>query len=334
MVLMTGTAWGQADVFGGLPDIFSGSGDFFFGSSDVFGSVNEPPVPEGWPNASTTGVPSGTTLSAPDASDGYQIDEFGNIVVRTTDSATILEGIEMPSGSNGGPGIIIRKVGVTVRNSRVPYINIEFGHPAFDSVSPRTIIQDVEIPCTSPGGLGLGKTGVAGQNFTAERLNIHRCENGVSAGDNFTINDSFIHNPYNFNGDDGQGTQPHTDGIQVYDGDNAVIDHNVWYAFTNGCVWPDTTGACDGNAAINVNASPTGNDPPVGPVLIDDNVIAGGGYAMYCPRAALTNYQITNNRFSTVYSPNVGDFGPAVYCDDETKSGNVYHETGLPITLP
>jgi hypothetical protein len=45
------------------------------------------------------------------------------------------------------------------------------------------------------------------------------------------------------------------------------------------------------------------------------------------------NFRIVDNHFSTVYSPNVGEYGPSTDCGGEIQSGNVYHETGAPLTL-
>jgi hypothetical protein len=67
--------------------------------------------------------------------------------------------------------------------------------------------------------------------------------------------------------------------------------------------------------------------------LIKDNLLAGGGYTLYCPKPTTTNFQIIDNSFSTMFYPKVGYFGPATDCDGEIASGNVYHETGLPLKL-
>ena len=62
--------------------------------------------------------------------------------------------------------------------------------------------------------------------------------------------------------------------------------------------------------------------------------LAGGAYTLYCEQNATgVNYRVINNRFSRKFSPKVGAFGPSADCSDETQSGNVYHETGKPLTL-
>ena len=38
-----------------------------------------------------------------------------------------------------------------------------------------------------------------------------------------------------------------------------------------------------------------------------------------------------NNHFTTRFKSTVGWYGATTDCSDETFSGNVYHETGLPV---
>jgi hypothetical protein len=73
-------------------------------------------------------------------------------------------------------------------------------------------------------------------------------------------------------------------------------------------------------------------------IVVDNNVLAGGGYTLYCEQENLggdgaQQPQYTNNRFSRVYRSTVGGFGIGYDCADDIQSGNVYHETGQPITL-
>ena len=69
-------------------------------------------------------------------------------------------------------------------------------------------------------------------------------------------------------------------------------------------------------------------------VLIENNLLAGGGWTLYCESGGTgTNYRVINNRFSRKFGPKVGYFGPSTECSDETQSGNVYHETGRPLRL-
>ena len=80
-------------------------------------------------------------------------------------------------------------------------------------------------------------------------------------------------------------------------------------------------------AAIGFNSSAYGT------VLIKNNLLAGGAYTLYCPKGGIPGFQVIDNRFSTLFYPKVGAYGPATDCAGETTSGNVYHETGLPLSL-
>jgi hypothetical protein len=77
------------------------------------------------------------------------------------------------------------------------------------------LIEDSEIDCTGFGASGfVGQgTGIEAENFTIRRVDIHACENGVSAGEDVLIEDSYIHGLYNDNvvpPPDGA----HADGVQ------------------------------------------------------------------------------------------------------------------------
>jgi hypothetical protein len=75
-------------------------------------------------------------------------------------------------------------------------------------------------------------------------------------------------------------------------------------------------------------------------VVINDNLLAGGGYAIYGgqnsggPQAY--NIRITNNRFSTIYYPQCGYYGYIAAFDSSapgnTWSGNVWDTTGAPVS--
>jgi hypothetical protein len=68
----------------------------------------------------------------------------------------------------------------------------------------------------------------------------------------------------------------------------------------------------------------------------ENNLLAGGGYAVYCgAHTGFTNVSVINNRFSTVYFPKGGYHGPLIYCGNGPVSGNVWHDgpnAGRPIS--
>ena len=156
--------------------------------------------------------------------------------------------------------------------------------------------------------------------MTARRVDISGCENGLSINQNVTLTDSFVHDLY-------ASSTAHSDGIQLSFGHwngssypccavNVTIQHNTIYG-------------TDTSAIISNKLGPDVN------ILIDSNLLAGGGYTLYCDQNGIkgTNYRVTNNHFSRIFFPNVGFFGPSTDCSDETQSGNVIHETGAPLFL-
>ena len=95
-------------------------------------------------------------------------------------------------------------------------------------------------------------------------------------------------------------------------------------------------GAISAGATSAITAITMGGN--VSGIVVDDNVLAGGGFTLYCEQENLggdgnPQPQYTNNRFSTIYRSTIGGFGPGYDCADEIRSGNVYHETGAPIKL-
>lgn len=237
----------------------------------------------GFPNAGNSGVPAGTTLTP-----------VGELTVRTNNAVV--------NAVSTSECIIVRASGVTIRNSKIGCVRVE--GDAANPANPPLTIQDTEIVCP----IGSWNTGIRFSNFTAIRVNIHGCENGLDIGDHVTLRDSYIH-------DLATGPDLHTDGIQSSDGSNSIIEHNTIYG-------ADTS-------AININHDAGG--PQTHDVVITRNLVAGGGYALYCPIPPTTNFRIVGNQFSTVFSMKVGQFGPTNGCAGEIQSDNVYHETGAPL---
>lgn len=217
--------------------------------------------PTGWPSASNTGVPAGTTL-------------------RATTGRTIITSI---SGEDVAGCITIGADNVTIRNSRI--------RCATEPVNARgrsgVLVEDVEVDCGGNPG-----TGLVG-NLTARRVNAHGCENGASLDGKDLIEDSYIHDLYETSNPLG-----HTDGIQIWSGaDDIVIRHNWIENKTpnaTSAIIGDDTGmdriTIDGNRLIGggyVLRCPQGG---VGNV-ITNNTISGGGYGpwVYCEDEAVVS---------------------------------------------
>ena len=59
---------------------------------------------------------------------------------------------------------------------------------------------------------------------------------------------------------------------------------------------------------------------------------AGRSYTLYCPSKSTANFG-RRQPLQQVFSPNIGEYGSSTNCGGVIQSGNVYHESGAPLTL-
>lgn len=157
------------------------------------------PPPTGYPDASNTGVPAGTTLTP-----------SGAITVSVAN--TIIENKDISGGVTvNAPGVIIRKCRIRSSTMYVVRNNATTGIPL--------LVEDCEID----GLLGTGNSmGFGNSNLTVRRCNIKGTENGFNVSGNTTVEDSFIHDLYT-------GGGAHTDGMQFNQGAaNITVRHNTF----------------------------------------------------------------------------------------------------------
>jgi hypothetical protein len=193
--------------------------------------------------------------------------------------------------------VLVAAANVTIRHSKV---SCSGGYVVLQQITSGTLtVEDSELTCQGSGGTAMGYN-----NFVARRLDIYGCENGFDVDNNAVITDNWIHI-----------TAPdHSDGVQLNAGAHITIQHNT---ITN------TVGT---SAVI---AHPDGNSD----VLVQDNLIAGGTYTLYCPEYTSTNFRVVGNRFSTIWFATVGVYGPWEDCGKvAVLSGNVYDLSLLPLT--
>lgn len=258
------------------------------------------PEPAGFPDASNTGVPAGTTLT----------DYTGPSTIST--DGTVIDGKRIGCLTVNANNVVIRNSKITCNAA---YAALEI--PDRNGPTTRVLIVDTEIDCLD-GGTGIGEA-----HFTARRLNIHDCDNGFDVNQDALVEDSFIHDLDNSN-------DSHADGVQLswhWDGTayvccavDVTIRHNTIFSVD------DANGSLGTSAIISNSRS---ND-----VLVEGNLLGGGAYTLYCPYVGGNDtYRVVDNRFTTQFSAKVGAFGASDSCSDEFLSGNVYHETGAPIAL-
>ena len=69
--------------------------------------------------------------------------------------------------------------------------------------------------------------------------------------------------------------------------------------------------------------SPKVSSGVIANILVRDNLVAGGAYTIYCPQEGSGNqFRLTDNHFSTLFSPKVGEYGPWTDCEDEAAERN------------
>jgi uncharacterized protein DUF4082 len=274
------------------------------------GSVTTCPLPA-YPSASCTGVPAGIALT----------DYTGPTTITT--AGTVIDGKKITSCLEiDAPSVVIKNSTISCNpgggDAIASYDGAYSGTPLF--------IEDSEIDCKNL----TGTTAVGDTNITTYRLNIHGCENGYDIDAYVTINDNYIHDLAN-------SADSHTDGIQFAIGhyvsatnhsiingvEQVIINHNTIMSRGAAGQPAGTT------SAIISNRGSVDHD-----VLIQNNLLAGGAFALYCEQNGTgINYQVIGNRFSTIYYPTVGAYGASTDCSDETQSGNTYYESGQAFTL-
>jgi hypothetical protein len=149
-----------------------------------------------YPDASTTGVPVGTSLTNANFT---QSSSNGEVI-----DALNLDGWDM----------LVQHNNVTIKRCRIK--NSGFWCIRVLSGVTGCIIQDCELDGDGGGGQGVNCAGAA----TIERCNIHHCADGVNAaGDGMIIRNNYMHDFAPI------GAGAHFDGVQT-SSSNMLIDRN------------------------------------------------------------------------------------------------------------
>jgi len=203
--------------------------------------------------------------------------------------------------------IVVNADNVVIRNCKIIY----GPGTAIQSNGLNLLVEDCEIDLQNT----IGGTGIESFNYTARRCDVYGGENLMWAETNVTIEDCYLHDTVPYNPID----DPHTDGIQMPTvTENVLIKHNTIYG---GYVDEDNFG----NSAITSGDSIN--------VRVLNNLLAGGGVTLRCPSEVDADFEWHDNRFSRIFTDTVGGFGPVNDGDLHVNSGNVYHETGLPVDI-
>ncbi|MBX3220155.1 MAG: right-handed parallel beta-helix repeat-containing protein [Labilithrix sp.] len=235
------------------------------------------------PGPTTTGVPAGTVL---EPSGSIKVEKDGAIVedLDITGTITVLAN-----------DVTIRRVRITTGD----YYPIRY----FDNDNRGLVVEDSEIVGTS----GNVTSAIAFAHYTARRLNIHGGADGLKADSDVLIEDCWIHDLSNGEGE-------HNDGVQSTGGKGVTIRHNVISGASNACVQTGDLGGATED------------------LTIECNWLSGGGYSLNIRGRGATvpkNTKVIDNRFARdhVYGPwTLDDPSPTV-------TGNVYDD-GTPIPYP
>jgi hypothetical protein len=178
------------------------------------------------------------------------------------------------------------------------------------------VVEDSEIDLDGD----LFGPGIGSVNFTARRVFFHNGGDCGAVDDNTLIEDSLcvlgpdttddgVPDSTDFCGDPGD---PHFDGFQTNGDDHAFLHNTI-------------RNPCPQTSAISVGR----NDISTDNVQIRDNLMAGGGWTLYCNSLGIdvTNEHVTDNRFAKPYFSGSGSFGPVTGCNlADTYSGNVWDD--------
>jgi hypothetical protein len=250
------------------------------------------------PDASNTGVVAGTPLTVVT---GNQTFSTSGQVITGKD----FRGYVKVTGSNITFKNCIFRGGTPSGNNAL--LNTEGG--------TNTVVEDSEFVPAHPAAT---IDGLWTANTKLYRVNIHGTVDGMKAGNNTLVQDSYIHDMSWFASDPNQGGGPtHNDGVQAFDGVSGVtLRHNNI----------DMSTTKDANAALQDSASNT---------TVDNNWLDGGGCTLnFADHGhSLPGLVVTNNRFGRN-----SHFQCPILLSNllslATNSGNVWADTGTPIPPP
>jgi hypothetical protein len=251
------------------------------------------PATCGYPDAANTGVAKGARLA------------------RVTGVVTLDQAGEVYEDKQVTGAIVVTARDVTIRNVRLivtdPYYGISVKPGGdWDDGRASLLVENVEIDMN--GHLGL--KAIAFNGYTVRRSFIHDGADCAHFGNDVTIADSLCVLGPDADGDgwpDATGfckRPEHFDGFQTNGAARSAIRHNT------------VLNPCSQTSAIALFGA-------VRDVTVERNLMAGGGYSLYCGSPDARGVVVTANRFATTWHPRSGQFGTLANCDDGvTLRGN------------
>jgi len=194
---------------------------------------------------------------------------------------------------------------VTLRSIRV------VGACGIHNESTGLVVEDSTID----GGRNANAVGVSFGNYTLRRVEVVGTGDGARANGNVHIEDSWVHGLV-------EGPGGHNDGIQITEGSNITLRHNT------------VDNPLSQTSAIMIGA----DQGDVADVLVQDNLLSGGSYALYAGANisggfTVRDVRLVGNQFSRVRFARAARYGPVNVRNDEaiSMSGNVWQGTTTPV---
>lgn len=210
---------------------------------------------------------------------------------------------------------------VTIRDTKIVsggLYGLDIGRDS-STCPANTLIEYVEIDKSPASGIPWGTYQRCPGGQTYDHIKMHNVGRGMMIYGNITVTNSYIYSHLTTEG-------AHRTGISTHGGDNFTVTGNTFICVNTGC-----------SSSVNMYS----DYAPVTNYLLQNNLVAGGSI---CIRGGQTHtypndthdIRILNNRLSTIYAPECGTLQALAQFDSSApgnvRSGNVWHETGLPIT--
>jgi hypothetical protein len=290
----------------------------FNGNASALTNCAAAPSRCGFPDATNTGVPAGTTLKSVPAQvssgPGWSYSTAkGDVIV--TGTGTVLSGLYIPHE------VLINASSVTVKDVQIT-VGGDFGIAL-------THTKGVTIEDSSISGLNatVGRVGSAiddeygdstGIVIRANNISAFKTAIQISSG---LAEGNYIHAPGYLVGD-------HTNGFFTNGGSQALtIENNTIF---NGLNQTDGINLDSGSAGV-----------PVANKTVEGNFLAGGSYTIYGGNTlnnATSNIVIKGNRFGQQYHALSGQYGAIAYFNPASSgnswSANIWDSTGGTIPAP